>query len=69
MTDEFDTQGTDEMVCPHCGFEHRDSWELDPESEGGTYECTECGESFKWARNFEVTYYTFRPRPTPDAGE
>jgi hypothetical protein len=44
---------TDEITCPHCGYEHGDSWES---SDDGVTECDECGERFFFARDVEVTY-------------
>ena len=52
----FDHEYTDEIVCPHCGFEYSDSWE----SSDGEKECYECGEKFHMVRNVEVTYVTYK---------
>ena len=49
-----DTDYTSEITCPHCGHEHRDSWEA---SEGQT-ECSDCGREFVVTRHVEVTYST-----------
>jgi transposase-like protein len=52
---DFDTYLTDEAVCPHCGYTHRDSWEF----EGGhTYTCDECDEAFLVECNYDVSYIT-----------
>jgi DNA-directed RNA polymerase subunit RPC12/RpoP len=51
-----DTDYTNEVVCPWCGHEHRDSWEM---SEGAT-ECRECGREFEISRYVAVTYCTSR---------
>lgn len=49
-----DTSYTAEIVCPHCGNEYSDSWEM----EDGHYDCQHCGNSFVVCRNVEVTYTT-----------
>ena len=51
---EGDTDYTSEVVCPHCGHESRDSWDI---SEGVT-ECGDCGHEFELTRNVSVTYTT-----------
>lgn len=52
--DSMLTQYTDEVVCPHCGHEHRDSFEMSE----GRYECGDCCKPFEITRNVEVTYST-----------
>lgn len=49
-----DTQFTPEIVCPHCGYVHSDSWEW---SEGES-ECGDCGQKFEVVRHVDVTYST-----------
>jgi DNA-directed RNA polymerase subunit RPC12/RpoP len=58
MMEQFNTQGTDETVCPYCGFEIKDSCELFLDS--GVDECPKCGKAFCYERYIEVTYYTCR---------
>lgn len=48
----------DEVVCPWCGYEHGDSWELDCDED--TIECDSCGKPFQYVRNVSVTYDTHR---------
>ena len=57
MTDhEFDTEYTDEAICPWCGYEHKDSWEfLDGEAE-----CESCSRPFSVSKYVSVTYSTNR---------
>ena len=55
--EEIDHMFTDEVVCPHCGEEYQDSWEL-PDSDDR--ECYNCGEEFHFERNVEVTYSTYK---------
>ena len=52
----IDTEYTSQMVCPHCGYEDYDSWELSNDS-GGT-DCASCGKQFNYERQIEVTYTT-----------
>lgn len=76
----IDTERTDEITCPHCGYEHRDSWEW--HSDGGCYEATddfECGsceKTFLVSRHVPSCYYSsekIKPtdpnNSTPDGGE
>ncbi len=57
----FDTEFTDNPICPHCGDEDRDAWELDlgPGLEGtGEVECVACGKEFSVSRMATITYTT-----------
>jgi predicted RNA-binding Zn-ribbon protein involved in translation (DUF1610 family) len=51
-----DHEFTDEIVCPWCGHEISDSWEV--EADDGDYECPECGNEFCYCREVSVTYST-----------
>ncbi|KEO80851.1 hypothetical protein [Tumebacillus flagellatus] len=53
-----ETDGTNNIVCPHCGDEFGDSWEIPQDS--GTEECQSCGKSYTFERIVEVTYKTVR---------
>lgn len=53
--DEIDHSFTEEVVCPWCGYEHGDSWEL---QDSGKMKCPECDKEFKYDRDIEVTYWT-----------
>ena len=53
---EIDHEYTDEVVCPHCGYEFSDSWEM-PESDDAV-DCPDCHEVFSMERNIEITYVT-----------
>ena len=56
-----DTRFKDSPVCPHCGKEIRDAWELnfgaglDGECET---DCGSCGESMRVERHVFVNYST-----------
>lgn len=49
-----DTQYTHEVVCPHCGHVHTDSWEM-TEGEGS---CAHCDNYFTMSRDVTTTYST-----------
>lgn len=66
MAEEFDTDYTSEVVCPYCGHQHRDSWELLEDCD--TYECVSCEKEFEYQRETEVTYCTWKKDKTPAKG-
>lgn len=54
---EFDTDYTNEIVCPYCGYQFTDSWEL----QGGQdtdipIECGRCEKSFIFSTDYHITY-------------
>ena len=53
---EIEHQYTSEIVCPYCGHEHSDSWELNHDS--GEFECYECEKEFHYERSITVDYST-----------
>lgn len=54
----FDHQSTDEVVCPCCGYEFSDSWEMSD----GAHDCPECHNEFDLERNVTVDYTTTRKK-------
>ena len=56
-----DTEHTDEVTCPWCGYECSDSWEISD----GTRECGDCGREYDVERDMTVTYSTAK-RHNPD---
>lgn len=50
----FEHDYEDEVVCPHCGYKHGDSWEM----RDGEYQCPECDKSFELECHHSVTYST-----------
>lgn len=54
---EIDTQFTQEAVCPYCGAEQSDSWELEDNDE---YYCDECENDYLITRHTEITYCTHK---------
>ena len=63
----MDTDFTDLPVCPHCGYNEPDAWEIDfgPGLEGDTeVTCSDCGTGYFCSRNVSVSYST-KPLATP----
>lgn len=59
---EFDTDYTDDIICPYCGHKDRDSWEVDfGGMEGDTdVNCGACGEEFHASRSVSVSYSSWK---------
>lgn len=55
-TSKFNTCDLDEVMCPYCGHQHSDIWEL----EGGRCQCHDCGREFKLEVQETVTYSTYK---------
>lgn len=49
---------THEIVCPYCGHEMTDSWELSEDDD--EYECEACEKTFHYCREIDVRYTTHR---------
>jgi len=58
---EIDCLYTDNIVCPYCGEEVSDCWEMSSDSD--EYECGECGAWFFYERNVSVSYSTTKLDP------
>lgn len=58
--EEIDHEFTDNAVCPYCGHENLDSWELGDrgDDECGEDECGKCGKEYTWTRHVTVDYST-----------
>jgi len=51
---EIDHEYTDEIVCPHCGYEHPDSEDyMDRDDE---FICHECEKKFEYVRDYSISY-------------
>jgi transposase-like protein len=58
MNKEIDHEFTKEIVCPHCGYEFEDSYELaDPDREQ-QFECNECSKDFLLYTYVSLSYTT-----------
>jgi len=53
---EDKTSVEEEMICPYCGYEQMNSWEIP--GDDGTVECGRCEKEFDFTRNVEVTFST-----------
>ena len=59
MKEEIEHEYTEEIVCPHCGFVHGDSWEVS--GDDGWMFCDQCKEKFLYERQRDITYTTRKP--------
>lgn len=57
---EIDCELTSALVCPYCGYEERDSWEVEPDD--GERECGHCGEEYSYNRQVTVEYSTYKSK-------
>jgi len=55
---DFFLDHNDSPICPYCGHEYGDAWELDPDTE--EIECGYCDNTMKVDIYHEVTYSTER---------
>jgi len=58
-----DTEFTDNIICPHCGYVFNDSWEYSVDmNDGDTYvlECDDCGKEFELEVHISIEYSTFK---------
>jgi hypothetical protein len=64
MNEEFDTDCTDEPVCPWCGEEQSDAWELFSASSSDCEEteCDTCGKDILITQQVSVSYSTRKPK-------
>ena len=51
-----DTQYTSEIICPYCGYEFSDSWEL--AADDGELDCLDCENEFFYERIVTIDYCT-----------
>lgn len=54
--DGIDHEYTGEIVCPYCGYEFSDSWEIS--GNDGSLVCEECGKKFRYERHVSIMYST-----------
>ena len=61
---EDNTWHTTYAICPYCGYEDQDSWEIGHGEECDTEtDCASCGRTFQVSRHISVTYTTKRMEP------
>lgn len=60
MEKKIDHEYTGNVVCPYCGNENYDSWEISPSGDGdlGEQYCDNCDKKFTASRNISVDYST-----------
>lgn len=58
--EEIETSFEDEIVCPYCGHRMADDEGYFERKGDGEYDCDECGKTFNFTVNIEVTYSTSR---------
>lgn len=51
-----DTENTKNIICPYCGYEDEDSFELQRDS--WNTECISCWKKLFYERYIDVTYTT-----------
>jgi hypothetical protein len=56
MSEGIDHVATSAPVCPYCGYEMRDAWELDWGTE--QVECGNCDKPYKVVVEYTATYWT-----------
>ncbi len=59
----FDHEYTDEITCPHCGYEYSDSWDFGRDE--AEEECPECHDSFTYERIITCLYTTAKLEQKP----
>ncbi|OKP95077.1 hypothetical protein [Paenibacillus sp. P46E] len=58
INQEPDEECGDELICPYCGHEQGDAWELSADSD--KMECGSCGSEIEYEREYSVSY-TVKP--------
>jgi uncharacterized Zn-finger protein len=57
----MNTEYTHNLICPYCGHENKDSWEVNMD-EGMEWdddiECGSCDETYRASRHCTITYST-----------
>ena len=57
----YDTYGRDNTICPYCGYEDYDSWELidqDSADYRSSTECGSCGKEFEFEYTTSISWST-----------
>lgn len=59
----MNTENTRNIICPYCGYEDLDSWEMTSETEEEEtikIECTNCEKKFDLIYHIVLTYSSFK---------
>jgi hypothetical protein len=60
--EEIDTSMTDELICPHCGYEFSDSWEFALNgATDGKVDCRDCNKEIEFEIVTEITFSSWVP--------
>lgn len=63
--DDIECEGTDEVVCPYCGYEFEASWEFFQDHSNTTdIECMGCDKTFECEQEVVVSYTTSKKEKT-----
>lgn len=54
--ENWEHEGSYEIVCPYCGYTFQDSWDFSDDA--SDLECDRCGRTFEYQREVSVTYST-----------
>lgn len=57
---EIDHEFTENVVCPYCGYNVSDCWEL--QSDSADHECEQCKSTFEYERVVTVDYTTSKKK-------
>lgn len=60
MSEEFNTDCTDEIICPYCGHEHEASYSTTSANDDGHHQCE---KTFNWLAHREVINYSTSKLP------
>ena len=64
---EINCSYTSEIVCPYCGYMHRDSWDMWPnDREENDIYCHHCDRDFTVSRDVSITYTSYKMKGGDD---
>lgn len=67
---DIDHEYTDEVVCPHCGYKHQDSYEFFIHNdECSDTNCHSCNKPFTAIRHVNIYYSTIATPEVADGAE
>lgn len=58
LTKEIDHEYTRNIICPYCGYEFTDSWDIESNEISFEWTCCECENDFNVERHEIVEYST-----------
>ena len=60
---ELDFKYTKDVKCPHCKYEHSDSWELiGGQDEEIEHDCDNCGKKFFYVTDYDITFCSYKKK-------